>query len=233
MAETRAPWDLRVRAWHLVLLALLPALCALGYVLPALSRPAWLSPVAFEIFGASSVLLTGCILLYALAGVILVISCAFPRLTWRRRYARLLVALVLFTGLALGFCVLGYAFSSRKRCIIVAVHRLRPLTMALERYYDAHGSYPDSLEKLMPEFLERIPGTGMIGYRELGYKPIDQEREWRKRPDRAGKEYELYIYCPLGMSNFDSLRYWPSERYPEYKWGGTIERMDGWAYVHE
>lgn len=234
IAETAVPWEQKLRAWHLVALTLLPVLCGLGIGLPTLSRPTWLSPAAFGILQTSVLLLMGCILLYPLAGLILLISCFLPRLTWRRRLARALIAVVLLSGLALAlFGGMGHAARSRRRHIVAAVRRLRPLTVALEQYYDAHGAYPDTLGQLVPDYLPHLPGTGMIGYHDLGYKLIKQDREWRRRPDRVGKEYELYIYCSLGFSNFDSLRYWPSERYPDYKWGGTIERMDGWAYVHE
>jgi hypothetical protein len=29
------------------------------------------------------------------------------------------------------------------------------------------------------------------------------------------------------------MHYWPKHNYPEKAWGGVIERVDGWAYVHE
>lgn len=45
--------------------------------------------------------------------------------------------------------------------------------------------------------------------------------------------WELRIRCPLGGINWDVFFYWPSEDYPDEIYGGVVERIGDWAYVHE
>jgi hypothetical protein len=45
--------------------------------------------------------------------------------------------------------------------------------------------------------------------------------------------WELRVPCPIGLLNWDVFFYWPSETYPDYAYGGSVERIGGWAYVHE
>jgi hypothetical protein len=33
--------------------------------------------------------------------------------------------------------------------------------------------------------------------------------------------------------NWDTFIYFPNQRYPDVGYGGWIERIDRWAYVHE
>jgi len=46
-------------------------------------------------------------------------------------------------------------------------------------------------------------------------------------------EWELSVPCSRGVLNWDVFFYWPSEIYPDRLYGGSIERIDSWAYVHE
>jgi hypothetical protein len=45
--------------------------------------------------------------------------------------------------------------------------------------------------------------------------------------------WELNIPCPWGFINWDVFFYWPTQRYPDYIYGGGVERIGKWAYVHE
>ena len=45
--------------------------------------------------------------------------------------------------------------------------------------------------------------------------------------------WELRIQCPSGIINWDVFFYWPTERYPEEIYGGWVEKIGKWAYVHE
>ena len=38
---------------------------------------------------------------------------------------------------------------------------------------------------------------------------------------------------PNGIMDFDVFFYWPSETYPDAIYGGVVERIGDWAYVHE
>jgi hypothetical protein len=38
---------------------------------------------------------------------------------------------------------------------------------------------------------------------------------------------------PSGGINFDSFLYLPLQNWPERGYGGVLQRIDDWAYVHE
>ena len=103
--------------------------------------------------------------------------------------------------------------------------RAQPLLSALGRYHGERGRYPAALSDLVPTYLPRIPYTGMMGHPDFDYRRPGEARE------EAGG-YDLYVSCGMG-SNFDTFHYWRSQDYPDEMWGGIVERVDGWAYVHE
>jgi hypothetical protein len=43
----------------------------------------------------------------------------------------------------------------------------------------------------------------------------------------------LVVFTPSGAINFDQFMYFPNRNYPEQGFGGWIERIGDWAYVHE
>jgi hypothetical protein len=45
--------------------------------------------------------------------------------------------------------------------------------------------------------------------------------------------WELRVPCSRGILNWDLFFYWPGQRYPSVGYGGSIERIADWAYVHE
>lgn len=45
--------------------------------------------------------------------------------------------------------------------------------------------------------------------------------------------WELRVNCGLGFLNWDVFFYWPTEDYPNQIYGGGVEKMANWAYVHE
>lgn len=45
--------------------------------------------------------------------------------------------------------------------------------------------------------------------------------------------WELRIDCGRGFLNWDVFFYWPTRDYPAHIYGGNVERIGDWAYVHE
>ena len=43
----------------------------------------------------------------------------------------------------------------------------------------------------------------------------------------------LYIDTPSGGINFDMFMYFPNQNSPKTGYGGVLERIGDWAYVHE
>ncbi len=44
--------------------------------------------------------------------------------------------------------------------------------------------------------------------------------------------WELRVNCG-GFMYWDLFVYWPTEAYPDHMYSGSVERIGGWAYVHE
>ena len=105
-----------------------------------------------------------------------------------------------------------------------------PIISALSQYHAGNGEYPEKLSALVPDYLPEIPWTGLIGYPEFYY--FKANREYKNVKDYPA-DYELGIHCGVALINFDTFFYWPSEKYPDRGRGGSIERIDNWAYVHE
>ncbi len=45
--------------------------------------------------------------------------------------------------------------------------------------------------------------------------------------------WELRINCSTGFLNRDVFFYWPKQRYPKQIYGGDVEAVADWAYVHD
>ena len=112
-----------------------------------------------------------------------------------------------------------------------AFHKLaqnsEPLVQAIKNYESQHASPPSSLDELVPDFLSEIPNTGMGAYPEYEYKVGEEAQKF------AQDEWCLVVQTPLGGLNWDIFIYLPSQDYPEYGYGGYLEKVGDWAYVHE
>jgi hypothetical protein len=110
-----------------------------------------------------------------------------------------------------------------------AFHRLAdrstPLVAAIRAYEQKHGSPPESLEALVPEFLPSVPSTGMGAYPEYQY--CFAPRHY------GGNPWVLIVPTSSGYLNFDQFMYFPLANYPRTGYGGSLERISDWAYVHE
>jgi hypothetical protein len=111
-----------------------------------------------------------------------------------------------------------------------AFHRLaersKPLVDAIRAYEEKHGRPPDSLDALVPELIPSVPTTGMGAYPKYRYSVVTNA-------DYDGNPWVITIFTPSGGINFDQFMYWPLTNYPAKGYGGWIERVGDWAYVHE
>jgi hypothetical protein len=110
-----------------------------------------------------------------------------------------------------------------------AFHRLaersRPFVAAIHSYERKYGVPPPSLDALVPEFLSTIPKTGMAAYPEYRFH--------RPASNYDGNPWAITVFTPSGGINFDQFMYFPLTNYPEVGYGGRLERIGDWAYVHE
>lgn len=99
------------------------------------------------------------------------------------------------------------------------------LIEAIKQYETQRGTVPENLEKLVPDFLPSVPTTGIGAYPEYQFTRCEKgcyDNPW----------YLTVDAWPGGIS-FDSFIYLPKQNYPEEGYGGTLERIENWAYVHE
>lgn len=106
--------------------------------------------------------------------------------------------------------------------------REQPLILAIHKYESEHSSPPPNLESLIPDYLPAIPATGMAAYPEYRYDTGDETKQ-----DFFGNPWAVSILTPASFLNFDELLYFPKQNYPEVGYGGSLERIGDWAYVHE
>ena len=164
-------------------------------------------------------------LIAAVPGIpILVICLLFQRV--RRRAAFLLVFAVLLIPCCVAGIVLGH--KTRMVCMRAFAQRSQPLIGAIRKYELDHSMPPQSLNDLVPEYLPAVPSTGMMAYPEFRYHTGTEAR------DRfANNAWALSVATPSGGINFDMVLYFPEQNYPDRGYGGSLERVGDWAYVHE
>lgn len=102
------------------------------------------------------------------------------------------------------------------------------LVHAINRFESKYAHPPPTLEALVPEFLAVVPSTGMPAYPDWRYVLGEDARE-----RYSGNPWVLYMDCSSGFINFDMFLYFPNQNYPESGYGGWLERIGNWAYVHE
>lgn len=100
--------------------------------------------------------------------------------------------------------------------------RAIPLTRAIERFEKDHERPPQSLQELVPTYIEAIPPTKVPGNPPFEYRFGEgTERRW-----------ELRVDATVALS-FSTFLYWPEHDYPDAFGGNPVERIGDWAYVHE
>ena len=137
--------------------------------------------------------------------------------------------IVSFVGFFYSF---GYVNLFRYKTFLEMIQRSKPLINAIEKYNVDYGTYPDELEDLVPYYIPKVTSTGIPLYPQYAYKPPDEYSTSRYKSSYKRESYKLWFSCP-GFLNNDRIFYWPSKNYPQQIYGGWVERVGDWAYVHE
>ena len=103
--------------------------------------------------------------------------------------------------------------------------RSQPLIAAIRSYEQRHGRPPESLSKLVPEFIPAVPPTGMGAYPNYEY--------FTPATDYDNNPWILRVFTPTVGINFDQFLYFPLTNYPPKGCGGVLRRIGDWAYVFE
>ncbi|MFK7778753.1 MAG: hypothetical protein QM501_11665 [Gimesia sp.] len=106
--------------------------------------------------------------------------------------------------------------------------RSQPLIQAIKQFENDYGAPPKELVELVPDYLPAVPDTGIRACPEYHYDSGDIAR---KQYD--GNPWVLRFPTPVFGVGFDEMLYFPKQNYPKHGYGGVLERVGDWAYVHE
>lgn len=164
------------------------------------------------------------LVLPALMALVVLVVALFVSLSTRYRPQALNIAatslgivLAFVVGTIVGRELRMYAFE-------LAATRAAPLVAAVAAYEQRHGVAPQTLEELVPAHLPKLPDrlpplslvSGEVAMREF-----------------QGNKWALVAQVPGGLINWDMFFYLPRQNYPTTGFGGVLQRIGDWAYVHE
>ncbi|MEK7309919.1 MAG: hypothetical protein AAB038_03795 [Planctomycetota bacterium] len=146
---------------------------------------------------------------------------------FRKASLRFLIigVIVITTGLP-SICI---GLSIRMNEFQKLAQRSTPLINAIKNYERKYGVPPQSIEVLIPEFLDKFPKTGMPTYPNYVYKILSSD----EASHYAGNPWIISVATTLTMTDFDCFIYLPKQNYPREGYGGSLEKISDWAYVHE
>lgn len=173
-------------------------------------------------------MIMGTVLLFLL-GIVTVIGSLFALLFKSIRLKALKTLLISLSSAV--FMLGGVLFSSaiRTKQFEDLADRSRPLIAAIALFEKDHGRPPAKLELLVPKYISEVPHTGMGAYPKYEYKVSTAE----PGENHLAASWELSVPCSVGFLNWDTFYYLPTEKYPEHDYGGAIQPIKNWAYVHE
>jgi len=115
--------------------------------------------------------------------------------------------------------------AAENRAANQVISRAEQLIDAIEMYENDQGLYPEELEDLVPDYIERIPSTGIAGWSIYGYST--KETHYKMPFDK----YQILVGFLFASFDRNDLIYWPDGDYPESH-PDFIRRIEDWAYVH-
>lgn len=184
------------------------------------------SPIDSRIsFSINQLMMMGTGMLFLLS-IVIVIGSLIALLFSGNRHSSLRNLLIGTCAVVFVFCGLKGRFAIRTKQFEDLANRSRPLIAAISRFEKDHGRPPAKLDALVPKYIGEVPHTGMGAYPDYEYKvsPIDPGLD---------AQWELSVPCSVGIANWDLFYYLPTEKYPQRNYGGYIEPIKNWAYVHE
>jgi hypothetical protein len=133
-------------------------------------------------------------------------------------------------GLVVALCGIYLGGLARMAGMRAFAQRSEPLIKAIKQFEADHGETPQGFDELVPKYLAARPRTGMAAYPEYRYHRQGDENDYFLR----GNPWALSVFTPRGLLlNFDMMIYLPDQDYPKQAYGGMLERVGAWAYVHE
>lgn len=167
-------------------------------------------------------------LVYPLLGAFgAVLPCLIMLFFRKTRNWAVLILLASIITLTLTIPLMRLAGRVRMRAFHQLEQRSVPLVDAILAYEADHGNPPETLDALVPKYISEIPSTRIGAYPAYEYVFGEEAKKWNDNP------WVLYVKTPLGFLNWDMFIYFPKQNYPAEGYGGSLERIGKWAYVHE
>ena len=165
----------------------------------------------------------------AVIALILYTPIEFIRLI-KNKDSKILINHVITTITLTVSCIMGIVIGGNIRIngMKSFTERSEPLIQAIEKFNIENGRPPDHLTDLVPKYIANIPGTGMMAYPEYQYFVGDDAMN-----RYVNNPWALEVNTPSGGINFDIMLYFPNGNYPKTGYGGSLEIVNKWAYVHE
>ena len=127
-----------------------------------------------------------------------------------------------------GHAALAFLVSGDGRINRIILERMPPGLDSIPFDPQAWRSDPSVRVKMISDLQANIAQQGKR-FEDLAIL-IGQPDDTRKL---IATPWELRVRASVGVLNWDVFVYWPSETYPPRMCGGGVERIGGWAYVHE
>jgi hypothetical protein len=117
---------------------------------------------------------------------------------------------------------IGYTWKWRIYEYRKMAERSVPLITAIKQYENKYRKPPATLENLVPEYLQKVPKTGMRRYPNYEYiVGADAIMNF------DGNPWVLYVKC----ESTTGFLYLPKKNYSAEGWVGKLERVEGWAFA--
>ena len=159
------------------------------------------------------------------------IACLFVKKVWRIRFILLSVLSIMCLLIQVGLYHIMPQFKHNACRTIVS--RSQVLVDAISSYQRDHNSYPESLETLVPAYIDKIPETGIRGFPYFEYEILSPAEYKYPIPEMGNKPiWELRVKLER-VFKWDRVFYWPVDKYPALIYGGEVEKIGNWAYVNE
>ena len=173
-------------------------------------------------------LLVGFALLYLFVGFAIALPASLIGLLLPRQRRKALWLLLCSLVAAASFVPsINLSERIKRRALQGVMARAEPLIAAIRKFEAEHGKPPPEIAALVPGHLAALPTPG------IGTAPHFTYLLTSARTDMGDNPWMLEVRPPVAGIGFDVFIYLPNQNYPKHGWGGVLERMGTWAYVHE
>lgn len=147
-------------------------------------------------------------------------------LIWSRSRANALACLgAVLLGAPLTLLGINWSERLRHQAFVELSQRSAPVVTAIQEFVRQRGQPPTALEDLVPDFLPELPETGLCAYPNYTLLSGEKAQRFEANP--------WVLMVSVGSLDFDVFLYLPLQNYPAHGFGGVVERMGDWGYVHE